>query len=326
MSNVFYTMINNLRDESRIHNIIRQMILLSKFHHKCISLQQRKRIESSLLLRKKWHRTNWEQINNNNDKNETAQILNNKWNIMSNEIDSLYSEASKILSHRIRTFSMFDQHHPYLNVNKLELFGDAIVNLSSPVMINKKNDKKWVDYVHDQNININEYVYKQYPRFTKINNKQTIVTSPIDEHFQKKVTFKSKPLPISHKSDPLFLNKLDSTIKTMISEHKENGKSMIEITRDKSMQKIRQVRDEKKNQIRKKKLYKKTGDMSIDKCLTVDTHELNKGEMILHCDDGITKKIVMLYIDESGLNMIIGEDIYSLINVRSVSLGNARQY
>ena len=117
-----------------------------------------------------------------------------KWDIMADEIESLYAEANKVLSNGIGTFSKTDQLHPYLNMNHLDLFGDAVVALSSPILINKKRDKKWIEYVKDQHLNRDEYKNKRYPRFTEINNKSTIVASPVDEHFQRNgFTFNVSP-------------------------------------------------------------------------------------------------------------------------------------
>lgn len=59
--------------------------------------------------------------------------------------------------------------------------------------------------------------------------------------------------------------------------------------------------------------------------IDTDLNKSGKGNMILHCKDG-TKKIVSLYIDESGLNMVIGDDIYPLLNVQSITLKDAEKY
>ena len=70
-------------------------------------------------------------------------------------------------------------------------------------------------------------------------------------------------------------------------------------------------------------------DNNNEKELRIDTGntaKLDKKDMILHGNDGKTKRIVNLYIDDSGLNMIIGDETYSLTNVRSVSLSDAKRY
>eukprot|EP01083_Nonionella_stella_P111520 327127_1 len=382
VSKILCAMMDDMREASKIQNIIRKMVLWSKFHHKCISLKQRVRLWSSVQLRNHWHQMNKEERKSRikTNANETAQMLNSKWRDMSNNIDSLYAEASKILSHRTRTFSMLDRHHPYLHLNKLELFGDAVVALSSPITIQKRNDQTWVDYVKAQNINPKHYLYKQFPRFTMINDKETVVVSPIDQHLQ----LQRKKNRVKPKSPPEFMKTLNSTMKHMVSEHKENGKTMAEITRDQSMQKMRQRKSKMRTTKSKKRMtahilnkiklenqrvstminstkrFKKglkqsgirpsmllqnitneeaqmeesfgsmTARLSVinkaQASLSVDTAQLNKGEMILHCEDGVTKQIVMLFVDESGLNIVIEDDVYSLLRVLSVSLESGDKF
>lgn len=91
-------------------------------------------LESSISLRKELHRKNME---------DRKRIIHNDetWEIISDDLSSLYSEANKILSRRIQTFSMvdIDQHHPSLKINKLDLFGDEHFQQKNISKLKKNN-------------------------------------------------------------------------------------------------------------------------------------------------------------------------------------------